>query len=70
MWPLSRFPALRGISASLHVIFEPLDFIARLATLNPKPGVNFTRFHGVLAQERLGILSILLKAIFVPLMVS
>ena len=28
MWPLSRIPALRGISASLHVIFEPLDFTA------------------------------------------
>ncbi len=26
-----------------HVIFEPLDFIARLATLVPKPRVNLTR---------------------------
>jgi len=25
----------------------PLDFIARLATLVPKPRVNLTRFHGV-----------------------
>jgi hypothetical protein len=31
-----------------HVIFEPLDFIARLATRVPKPRVNLTRFHGVL----------------------
>jgi hypothetical protein len=30
-----------------HVIFEPLDFIARLAALVPKPRVNLTRFHGV-----------------------
>jgi hypothetical protein len=29
-----------------HVIFEPLDFIARLAALVPKPRVNLTRFHG------------------------
>jgi hypothetical protein len=28
-----------------HVIFEPLDFIARLAALVPKPRVNLTRFH-------------------------
>ena len=28
-----------------HVIFEPLDFIARLAALVPKPPVNLTRFH-------------------------
>lgn len=30
-----------------HVIFEPLDFIARLAALVPKPRVNLTRFRGV-----------------------
>ena len=32
-----------------HVIFEPLDFIARLVALVPKPRVNLTRFHGVFA---------------------
>ncbi len=32
-----------------HVIFEPLDFMARLAALVPKPRVNLTRFHGVFA---------------------
>ena len=31
-----------------HVLFEPLDFIARLAALVPKPRVNLTRFHGCL----------------------
>ena len=30
-----------------HVIFEPLDFIARLAALVPKPRVNLTRFRCV-----------------------
>jgi hypothetical protein len=30
-----------------HVIFEPLDFISKLASLMPKPRVNLTRFHGV-----------------------
>ena len=34
-----------------HVIFEPLDFIARLASLVPKPRVNLTRFHGVFAPN-------------------
>jgi hypothetical protein len=34
-----------------HVVFEPLDFIARLAALVPKPRVNLTRFHGVFAPH-------------------
>ena len=34
-----------------HVIFEPLDFIARLAALVPKPRVTLTRFHGVFAPN-------------------
>ena len=34
-----------------HVIFEPLDFIARLAALVPKPRVNLARFHGVFAPR-------------------
>jgi hypothetical protein len=33
-----------------HVIFNPLDFLARLAALVPKPRVNLTRFHGVFAR--------------------
>jgi len=38
-----------------HVLFErgglpPLDFIARLAALVPKPRVNLTRFHGVFVR--------------------
>jgi hypothetical protein len=31
------------------LIFEPLDFLARLASLVPLPRVNLTRFHGVFA---------------------
>jgi hypothetical protein len=34
-----------------HVIFEPLDFLARLAALVPKPRVNLTGFHGVFAPH-------------------
>tara|TARA_B110001450_G_scaffold163463_1_gene152392 strand:+ start:276 stop:1241 length:966 start_codon:yes stop_codon:yes gene_type:complete len=34
-----------------HVVFEPLDFIAKLAALVPKPRVNLTRFHGVFAPN-------------------
>jgi hypothetical protein len=33
-----------------HVIFEPQDFIARLAALVPKPRVYLTRFHGVFVR--------------------
>ena len=34
-----------------QVAFEPEDFIARLAALVPKPRVNLTRYHGVLAPN-------------------
>jgi len=37
-------------NGTTHVIFEPLDFIARLAALFPKPRVNMTRFHGVFVR--------------------
>jgi len=32
-----------------HLILHPLDFLARLASLVPKPRVNLTRYHGILA---------------------
>lgn len=32
-----------------HVLFSSEDFIARLATLVPKPGCNLTHYHGVFA---------------------
>ena len=35
-----------------QVAFDPVDFIARLAALIPKPRVNLTRYHGVLAPNR------------------
>ena len=38
-------------NGTTHVIFEPLDFIARLVALVPKPLVNLTRFHGVFAPN-------------------
>jgi hypothetical protein len=41
----------RYISRTTHVLFEPLDFIARLAALVPIPRVNLTRYHGVFAPN-------------------
>ncbi len=32
-------------------LFEPLDFLSRLAALVPSPGVNLTRYHGVFAPN-------------------
>ena len=37
---------------STHVVFEPLDFMARLAALVPRPRLNLTRFHGVFAPRK------------------
>ena len=34
-----------------HVLFEPLDFLARLAALVPKPRAKLTRYHGVFAPN-------------------
>ncbi|MEW8347339.1 MAG: IS91 family transposase [Candidatus Thiodiazotropha taylori] len=34
-----------------HVIFEPLDFIGKLAALVPPPRANLIRFHGVFAPN-------------------
>jgi hypothetical protein len=34
-----------------HVIFEPEDFIARLAALVPKPCAHLTTHHGVFAND-------------------
>ena len=38
-------------NGTTQVIFEPLDFVARLVALVPKPRVNLTRFHGVFAPN-------------------
>ncbi len=34
-----------------HMIFEPLDFVAKLAALVPPPRFNSVRYHGVLAPS-------------------
>ena len=34
-----------------QVVFDPVDFIARLAALVPKPKVNLARYHSVLAPR-------------------
>lgn len=38
-------------NGATHVIFEPLEFLARLAVLVPAPRVNIIRFHGQLAPS-------------------
>ena len=34
-----------------HVLFEPLDFIARLAALVPRPRTHLLRYHGLFAPN-------------------
>jgi hypothetical protein len=34
-----------------HIVIEPLDFMARLATLVPPPRMHLTRYHGVFAPH-------------------
>ena len=35
-------------NGTTHVLFEPLELLARLAALTPAPRMNLIRFHGVL----------------------
>jgi hypothetical protein len=44
-------PSTPDRDGSTHVIFEPLDFIVRLAALVPKLRVSLTRFQGFFAAE-------------------
>jgi len=34
-----------------HVLFEPIDFIARLAALVPRPRAHLVRYHGLFAPN-------------------
>jgi hypothetical protein len=34
-----------------HVVFEPMDFIARLVKPVPRPQVHLTRYHGAFAPH-------------------
>jgi ribosomal protein S30 len=38
-------------NGTTHVVYEPLDFLAKLAALVPRPRVNLTRYHGVFAPN-------------------
>jgi hypothetical protein len=39
----------RWRDGTTHVVFEPLDLVARLAALVPPPRANVVRYHGILA---------------------
>jgi hypothetical protein len=41
----------RWHDGTTHVIFEPLEFIEKLAALVPPPRFNVVRYHGVLASS-------------------
>lgn len=34
-----------------HLVFEPLEFLAKLAALTPRPEINLLLYHGVLAPH-------------------
>lgn len=39
-------------NGTTHFLFEPMDFIAKLAALVPRPRVNLIRYHGMFAPNR------------------
>ena len=38
-------------NGTTHIVFEPTDFLARLASLVPRPRVNLIRYHGVFSPN-------------------
>ena len=38
-------------NGTTHFLFDPLDLLAKLAALVPRPRVNLTRYHGVFAPN-------------------
>jgi hypothetical protein len=34
-----------------HLLFEPIEFLGKLAALTPRPGINLLLYHGVLAPH-------------------
>ena len=38
-------------NGTTHFVFEPVEFLAKLAALVPRPRANLTRYHGVLAAN-------------------
>jgi hypothetical protein len=40
----------RWRDGTTHVLFEPVDFLGRLAALVPPPRAHLVRYHGVLAR--------------------
>ena len=34
-----------------HLLFEPLEFLEKLAALTPRPRINLILYHGVLAPH-------------------
>jgi Putative transposase len=34
-----------------HLLFEPVEFLEKLAALTPRPAINLILYHGVLAPH-------------------
>jgi hypothetical protein len=41
----------RWRDGTTHLVFEPLEFLAKLAALTPRPEINLIIYHGVLAPH-------------------
>ena len=41
----------RWIAGTTHVVFDPVEFLGRLAVLVPRPRINLILYHGVLAPR-------------------
>ena len=41
----------RWADGTTHVVFDPVEFLGRLAVLVPRPRINLILYHGVLAPR-------------------
>jgi len=48
---LDRVQCSRVLDGTTHLAYEPLDFLAKLVALIPRPRKNLVLYHGVLAAR-------------------
>jgi hypothetical protein len=53
-WPCAAGAQRPWYDGTTHLLFEPMEFLEKLAALTPRPEINLVLCHGVLALPRAG----------------
>jgi hypothetical protein len=49
--PQSRAGPRNWRDGTSHLVFDPIEFLEKLAAITPRPAVNLVVYHGVLAPR-------------------